>query len=164
MDVQGHGPILAPHQTKTNRLCGMNVGGRIQLVVLLWNCHNCFQGDRPARTSKSIPCPLMCAWASARPQCPCLCRSAGTGDMSVGADVPDGELLCWCVCVRGFKTGLSMCACAWLCKVVFWWPLDGRYLRTLGGGQFCGNFPRKYVPSSRYIWSSAPIFCFCKNK
>jgi hypothetical protein len=21
-----------------------------------------------------------------------------------------------------------------------------------------------YVPSSRYIWSSAPIFCFCKNK
>ena len=21
-----------------------------------------------------------------------------------------------------------------------------------------------YVPSSRYIWSSAPMFCFCKNK
>jgi hypothetical protein len=21
-----------------------------------------------------------------------------------------------------------------------------------------------YVPSSRYIWSSAPLFCFCKNK
>jgi hypothetical protein len=21
-----------------------------------------------------------------------------------------------------------------------------------------------YVPSSRYIWSSAPIFCFCKKK
>jgi hypothetical protein len=21
-----------------------------------------------------------------------------------------------------------------------------------------------YVPSSRYIWSSDPIFCFCKNK
>ena len=21
-----------------------------------------------------------------------------------------------------------------------------------------------YVPSSRYIWSSAPSFCFCKNK
>ena len=21
-----------------------------------------------------------------------------------------------------------------------------------------------YVPCSRYIWSSAPIFCFCKNK
>jgi len=21
-----------------------------------------------------------------------------------------------------------------------------------------------YVPSSRYLWSSAPIFCFCKNK
>jgi hypothetical protein len=21
-----------------------------------------------------------------------------------------------------------------------------------------------YVPSSRYIWSLAPIFCFCKNK
>ena len=22
----------------------------------------------------------------------------------------------------------------------------------------------RYVPSSRYIWRSAPIFCFCKNK
>jgi hypothetical protein len=21
-----------------------------------------------------------------------------------------------------------------------------------------------YVPSSRYIWGSAPLFCFCKNK
>ena len=21
-----------------------------------------------------------------------------------------------------------------------------------------------YVPSSRYIWRSAPLFCFCKNK
>jgi hypothetical protein len=27
-----------------------------------------------------------------------------------------------------------------------------------------GNSLLWYVPSSRYIWSSSPIFCFCKNK
>ena len=34
------------YRTKTHRLCGMHVGGKIQLAVLLWNCHNSFVGSQ----------------------------------------------------------------------------------------------------------------------
>ena len=43
-------------QTKTHKLCGMNVGGRVQLAALLWNCKNSFHGSQ---TSQYFKVPVM---------------------------------------------------------------------------------------------------------
>ena len=37
------------HQSKTQKLCGMNVGGRIQLAALLWNCKNSLHGSQTSQ-------------------------------------------------------------------------------------------------------------------
>ena len=46
------------HQTKTHRLCGMNVGGRIQLAALLWNCYNSFSGSQTSQFFGVQPIPI----------------------------------------------------------------------------------------------------------
>jgi hypothetical protein len=42
------------HQTKTHRLGGMNFGGRIQLVALLRNCHNSFNGGQTSAYLREV--------------------------------------------------------------------------------------------------------------
>ncbi len=46
------------------------------------------------------------------------------------------------------------------------YPLPPRPIVCIGQTSHGPHKPRRrwYVHSSRYIWSSAPIFCFCKNK
>ena len=46
------------HQTKTHRLCGMNVRGRIQLAALLWNCYNSFSGSQTSHFFGLQPIPI----------------------------------------------------------------------------------------------------------
>ncbi len=45
-------------QTKTHRLCGMKIGGRIQLVALLWNCYNSFSGSQTSDFFGLEPVPI----------------------------------------------------------------------------------------------------------
>jgi hypothetical protein len=46
------------HQIKTHRLCGMNVGGRIQLAAILWNCLNSFTGSQTCSYFNLDPIPM----------------------------------------------------------------------------------------------------------